>query len=342
MLITYKYKSYLSILFLSVLFCFKATGQQKRTCAQCHDDILKYEVKHKIPDNDCKKCHSKNNNSHPLDEGIEFTLSEAGNELCFKCHEDTRSLLNLESVHKSFKENCVNCHNPHSSNNSFLLIEKASNLCFSCHEDFNNLFKKSKSSHLTFSNNKGCSNCHKPHASENEHLLKEKGNELCFSCHDKTIKTETQKIENIAQTMKNGTFVHLAIEKEGCATCHTHHYSEFNHLLTNSYPEKKYTNAEPKNFALCFKCHDSNMLKDEYTITATNFRDGDVNMHFLHTNGAKGRTCSLCHNVHASKNEHLINENSLFGKWEMPMNYKFTKTGGSCYPGCHSEKEYVR
>ncbi|MCK4993003.1 MAG: hypothetical protein KAS29_21040, partial [Bacteroidales bacterium] len=80
----------------------------------------------------------------------------------------------------------------------------------------------------------------------------------------------------------------------------------------------------------------------EVTTTATNFRNGDQNMHFLHINGTKGRNCNLCHDMHGSPNEHLIADKVMFGNWEMPVGFKALENGGSCLTGCHAEKQYVR
>ena len=56
----------------------------------------------------------------------------------------------------------------------------------------------------------------------------------------------------------------------------------------------------------------------------------------------KGRNCNLCHNVHGATNQHLIENKAWFGNWEMPINYKAFENGGSCAPGCHEEKKYIR
>nr|MDA3952452.1 OmpA family protein [Bacteroidales bacterium] len=75
---------------------------------------------------------------------------------------------------------------------------------------------------------------------------------------------------------------------------------------------------------------------------ATNFRNGNVNMHYLHINGEKGRSCNTCHDVHGTKGKFLISDKVLFGNWEMDMNYVVKEFGGSCATGCHAEEEYNR
>ncbi len=80
----------------------------------------------------------------------------------------------------------------------------------------------------------------------------------------------------------------------------------------------------------------------EFTTTATNFRNEDQNLHFLHSNSDKGRNCNLCHDVHGSMNEHLILTNAKFGNWDMPLKFSLLDNGGSCSTGCHSTKSYER
>jgi predicted CXXCH cytochrome family protein len=76
----------------------------------------------------------------------------------------------------------------------------------------------------------------------------------------------------------------------------------------------------------------------------TNFRNGDKNLHFVHVNQAKGRTCRACHEVHASKRPFHIREAVPFGDsgWELEINYQRSQDGGSCSPGCHKTRAYSR
>ena len=84
------------------------------------------------------------------------------------------------------------------------------------------------------------------------------------------------------------------------------------------------------------------MLDIDAPKSLTNFRNGEKNLHYLHINGIKGRSCILCHDVHASNNEHLIADKVPFESWWMNLNYKTLENGGSCQPGCHKEKKYTR
>ena len=84
------------------------------------------------------------------------------------------------------------------------------------------------------------------------------------------------------------------------------------------------------------------MLAKE-TDSLTDFRDGRINLHYLHVNKAKrGRSCRACHDTHASTNPMHVRESVPFGKWQMPISFTPTKTGGTCMAGCHKKLSYDR
>jgi hypothetical protein len=79
------------------------------------------------------------------------------------------------------------------------------------------------------------------------------------------------------------------------------------------------------------------------TTGLTRFRNGEDNLHFVHVNRPdKGRSCRACHATHASTHEAHVRDSVPYGKWELPINFKPTTTGGSCMPGCHKEAPYDR
>jgi len=59
-------------------------------------------------------------------------------------------------------------------------------------------------------------------------------------------------------------------------------------------------------------------------------------------NKQKGRSCRLCHNVHGSAGPKLIPDTVVFGKWNLPLKFIKTDTGGGCSPGCHKQVFYDR
>ena len=75
----------------------------------------------------------------------------------------------------------------------------------------------------------------------------------------------------------------------------------------------------------------------------TDFRNGDLNLHFMHVNkDPRGRTCRACHETHASNLPKHIREKVPYGSWVLPIQFTKTDTGGSCLPGCHIAKGYDR
>lgn len=310
-----------------------------KLCDQCHTlDIPEANMTHQaITDGDCQGCH----NPHQAD-NEKFLNSTNTSGLCRSCHRNQRKELKLEHVHSPFKEDCFKCHQPHSSKENHLLDYKPKELCISCHEEFVSAIHEMPLIHQAVNEADACLNCHTPHASVEKELIRSKEKDLCLNCHDATIETATNIIANIGQFLEEGNTIHGAIEEEGCSICHNPHASEEHTLLVGSFPIGKYAPAKTNNFALCFKCHDKELLENPVTKTATNFRNGEQNLHYAHINGNKGRNCNLCHNVHGSENKHLINTEVQFGNWEMPVNYTQLENGGTCLTGCHSEKKYVR
>jgi predicted CXXCH cytochrome family protein len=76
----------------------------------------------------------------------------------------------------------------------------------------------------------------------------------------------------------------------------------------------------------------------------TRFRDGESNLHYVHVNQEKGRTCRACHEVHASKRPFHVRESVPFGSkgWLLEINFEALPDGGRCAPGCHEAKSYAR
>ena len=148
---------------------------------------------------------------------------------------------------------------------------------------------------------------------------------------------------NIAKLLQNNSDWHGPIKEGDCSGCHNPHGSSNMRLLKFYYPEEFYKAFKVDNYQLCFQCHEEQNVLDPNS-THTNFRDGTRNLHYLHVNREKGRTCRACHQVHASTHSFHIRDSVPFGSsgWELPINFTATKTGGSCTPGCHKHKEYRR
>ncbi|MCK4919956.1 MAG: cytochrome c3 family protein [Bacteroidales bacterium] len=313
------------------------SSPQSILCAECHDmSLVEKRVKHEpLADGNCTSCH------HPHQSDYSQLLKAEKPQLCFNCHVSVQMETGLENIHPPLDDECANCHNVHSTVDDKLLIQKMPDLCYNCH-DMQTTIEEAPVDHKVVSDGKGCSNCHSPHASDQRSFLLDTEKELCLSCHSKTIETEDKTLSNIGQTLKKGNYIHGVIEGDGCIVCHNPHSSDKSLLLNGAFPSEEYVAATAENFDICFMCHDSQLMTVEFSEYTTNFRNGDQNMHYLHINGNKGRNCNLCHNVHGSAYEHLIADKVMFGKWEMPMEYKLLENGGSCKTGCHAEKKYIR
>ncbi|NVO01270.1 MAG: cytochrome c3 family protein [Bacteroidetes bacterium] len=276
--------------------------------------------------------------------GFNYSVANQGDfkvGKCLDCHDDKLK----QAVVHPVAEGCDNCHvatgkeHP-GSDKGFTLSQKLPDLCITCHPDAMDA-TKSPFSHKALTEKKSCVNCHSPHSTTEKKLLLKDEKTLCLSCHNKSITSGTKKYSNIKLIVEKSKYVHAAIES-GCISCHTPHGSKTAQLLKNNFPEGNYADSKKDSYSICFSCHEPGLLELEKSTVATSFRNGDKNLHFIHLKGPKGRSCNLCHNMHGSNNEHLIDDFVNFGNYKLPINYKPESTGGSCAPGCHSEKKYVR
>jgi len=262
---------------------------------------------------------------------------------CVDCHSD---LIESSVVHSPASESCANCHQvdmkEHTENKArgLNLVQEVPDLCFKCHDDLKKEVESTKNVHQALNIENRCTNCHSPHSSDEKKLLVTEQQKLCLSCHNKDVTSDGKKAINMKRLLTESKVIHPPVKSGKCTTCHQPHASSENYLLISAFPSGQYAKPSYENFAICWECHDSDLLEVEKTTSATNFRDGDRNLHFVHMNGEKGRSCIMCHNVHAANNEHLIEDNVSFGEWELPVKYKPTDSGGSCFPGCHAEKTY--
>jgi predicted CXXCH cytochrome family protein len=267
-------------------------------------------------------------------------LADAREPDCRECHSD---LLEKEMMHYPAEDACDNCHestgasHPSGDSLGFRLMDRVPELCYYCHEE-----PMSQSSahgpHLRGE----CLACHDAHGSETRSLLMEPDPVLCLSCHKQIFRTDSTEVSNIRQLVGGRKRAHSAIALGGCMSCHKPHGSAFRALLVDSYPQEDYLPALPENFALCFLCHDPDLMIAEKTDRATGFRNGTKNLHWIHINGNKGRNCRMCHNIHGSSQAFLVEERLGFGQWEMRMNFTVEEQGGSCMPGCHGNLSYRR
>ncbi len=311
-------------------------------CFDCHQEgMMKQKVVHPpVAAGDCSGCHDNHQSDFPS------RLVQAGNSLCFMCHPDKEEALKdkKKTVHYPVKDSCISCHSPHSTPNPAMLSAPVPDLCANCHPNEVAQGQKATARHSLATTGKACLNCHGPHVADNAKLLPKPQMELCLGCHDKELDTKTGKIQNMKSFMETNKSGHGPVRSGDCTACHNPHGTDYWRMLVKYYPSDFYTSYSDGKYALCFSCHSKAAFSDRRTRTATSFRNGDLNLHFVHVNKiTKGRTCRACHEVHADTGlAHHVKDRVGFSYWQMPMNYRPGKNGGSCAPGCHGEKSYSR
>ena len=326
------------LLFLIILYAFRSPAghSSQNNCMECHADLIQKEVVHPITEAGCEFCHEATGEKHP-GKNPGFKISTGYPGMCTNCHDDQNT---MESVHSPVEEgDCSICHDPHGSSYPSMILDLYSeNACLDCHYIDTD---HAESVHGPVMDG-NCQECHDPHQSEHSKQLKKSCTDKCMDCHDEVIEADDRLIRDISQALIPGNQVHEPIQRESCVSCHTPHSGEFAYLLLENYPVKQYAEAKVENFKLCFNCHDEGMLTESKTVTKTNFRHGNKNLHYLHIRGNRGRNCNLCHNAHGAPNDHMLEDAVMFGKWKMPMGLQLTESGGSCATGCHKRLEYSR
>jgi predicted CXXCH cytochrome family protein len=317
-------------------FQLKGKGKGKSVsslCFNCHDEtIFTKKVQHgPVAVGDCIACH----NPHASDVEQLLIAPKADGQICFQCHADRRDSFNLKQVHPPVKENCGLCHDPHSSDHKMQLLKEAKTLCADCHKKKTpELFKdinNAKFKHAPVAEGR-CPACHRPHSSNYKPLLDDTMEKLCFQCHT-----------DLGEEVADSKFRHGPVKTGDCTACHSKiHGSTYVKLLGRAFPMNFYDSYSESKYDLCFGCHNKDIARKKTTKKLTNFRDGEYNLHFLHVNRKKGRTCTACHGAHASSQAKHVREEVPFGSWSYPIQYTKTKNGGTCVVGCHAPKTYDR
>jgi predicted CXXCH cytochrome family protein len=175
-----------------------------------------------------------------------------------------------------------------------------------------------------------------------EALLREPLRGACIECHDEVIATEAgDSVADIGHRIATLPVVHAPVRDGNCLECHRAHGSALPDLLSARLPAPLYVPYSADAYELCFTCHDPRMIEEERS-TITAFRDGDRNLHQVHVRRDKGRTCGLCHDVHASSSPALMKDSVPYGPggWRLPIAFARTPEGGTCLAGCHQEESY--
>ena len=275
------------------------------TCLQCHEAKSKGAAVHSAMALGCRTCHEVRVNRGITRVKLTTTTSTA---LCLSCHADKNAAELKGRVHSPAVRNCLQCHDPHASENPNQLLKAMSggpseNICLSCHTTGVNVSEKG-SRHIAL--DMGCATCHVVHKTgearqrESDFHLTKGVPELCLDCHD-------AGDVNLAATHQGQPFA-----KSDCLTCHDPHESRAPKLLQKfahqPFADKScdvchqpardgkviLTQAEPK--ALCVVCHEE---------TAKQIESAAVQ----HA-GALG-DCTTCHDPHGGKTPGFVRPNAV-------------------------------
>ena len=344
--------------FISTLSVYAKDTVAKITCvtSSCHSAIDKFANVHQPTKiHNCEVCHtvvdkrpedSKFPEAHPL---VRVNMGDDPTKGCLGCHTKWGSdFKSKKKVHTALEgDSCLGCHNPHGSEFPKFLrttMDEAQ-LCIGCHADkeawkTDPNFKEHKITHI----NKGCINCHNPHSSNSPVLLLREGRKLCLGCHSKAIQTQDGRtLKSFAHELGKGRTIHSPVDgDEDCMTCHQPHGSTFRKLLKDDVGEN-YDEFSEKKYALCFTCHSAELVTTAKTPDATEFRNGEMNLHNFHVIATpKNRACGTCHEIHSSSNPKLIKEQLAYNDYKLPLTFTKTANGGSCTTACHGLKVYDR
>ncbi len=301
-------------------------------CFQCHDrSIIKHKYLHgPVGVGDCVACHKPHASPYPK----LLIKSPIKGEVCFVCHQQRLAEFKRKHIHKPVEEGCEKCHESHGSEYKGQLTEPEPKLCEKCHRKTDPtvfiVIKRSKYKHEPVVEGK-CTSCHTPHSSEERKQLWASLNKLCLKCH-----------VDLADYIRDSKFLHGPVKTGDCDACHKPHGSQFAFLLNKYFPPEFYTPYKANKYDLCFECHNRDIARDKRTTTLTDFRNGSLNLHYVHVHREKGRSCKACHDAHASSQAKHIRLEVPFGAWSYPIQFTKTKTGGSCVVGCHRPLSYDR
>jgi predicted CXXCH cytochrome family protein len=322
-------------------FLLKADNTEQ-LCQKCHNVPLKKFAHEPFAQGKCTLCHDPHQSQNSR-----FLRGGPGRDHCFTCHGPMKAqLASSTTVHKPVETNCVICHNPHSTDQPHQLKTTVLNTCVgNCHSPMAQKVANSSVKHEAATAGAACVACHNPHASNDRHLLANRQDTLCMKCHDKPVTTPDGRSIKSMKPVLASQFLHGPVKQGECSACHEPHGTNRNDLLKRPFPETFYTRFAIEKYDLCFTCHEQSVVQQKKTVTLTNFRNGDVNLHFVHVNrDEKGRSCKTCHDLHGSNlPNHIADAVSFEGsRWAMPIEYRKTAAGGSCTPGCHDTKTYNR
>lgn len=291
---------------------------------------------------ECDICHVRADHKDP------GPIHKSQSNICFSCHVELLTQMStVRYLHEPFQKNCQFCHNPHNSQQRSLLVSTTTELCLACHKETQEHIAHSSVQHGAVTSKKACTNCHNPHGSNIGSLLANLPYFLCVSCHSvEEIKDKRGKLMlNFEKLFSENPYRHAPVENRECSVCHNPHGGQYFRILMKEYTHSFYTPYERQRYELCYGCHPHRIIEENPT-HFTGFREGKNNIHYLHVieQEAKGRSCHVCHDVHATKHPFHIRDDVLFddSEWKLELNFELRPHGGTCDKTCHTERPYSR
>lgn len=164
-------------------------------CMLCHEDVghdFSNTVHARLMVDDetglelgCESCHGPGS-LHSMEGEGRHLIHNPGRspDSCLQCHMEVQGQFNLPHSHPVAEGMvaCVDCHDPHSSEDRALFDEgmlmPQSGSCTECHP--------AQAGPFAFEHEgmrEGCTACHDPHGSVNDKMLKVRNANLCLQCH---------------------------------------------------------------------------------------------------------------------------------------------------------------
>jgi predicted CXXCH cytochrome family protein len=308
-------------------------------CARCHDSVNTQAFLHTpVSQGQCLACHSPHGSLLP------DMLDSVGAELCITCHSAfDRTLASATFTHKALEEGCERCHDVHGSNHPLGLTNDLVTLCQSCHEPVQKQMAAATYPHRVATQQRACVTCHTPHGGTQAALMLDHEARVCMTCHDKPVETaDGRAVGAVPEVTDPKSFKHAPVAAGECAGCHAPHGAAQPALLVANYERSIYNAYSESAYALCFTCHPAKAMASQRDTENTKFRNGDLNLHHVHVQGPRGRSCDVCHSPHASGSPMVVRDQVHFRTWTFAINFRKSDTGGSCAPGCHLALRYDR
>lgn len=326
---------------------FKPASKTQDGCVRCHKT---YDTRHParkswafvhgpVAVGDCLVCHKPHGSQH------RYLLSQPEGQSCSTCHRD---ISHPKPPHPGLHEpvskgKCLTCHVSHGSSTKYLLRPNPVDNCLQCHKTVKEKLAKTRAHHGAMTSGQQCLNCHTGHAVLNKYMLTRPDAALCLGCHNQSVVTHGKKqLINIAQHLALHKNHHKPVKEGKCTACHQAHGSLHPKLLAKHLPPSLYAAFSTSQYALCFSCHDADLAATKQTYRDTQFRNGALNLHAIHVQQKKGRSCRFCHDMHASSLPHLLRKTVRFGQWDLTIGFQKQSDGGLCQTACHEPKQYNR